>query len=914
MPETEKGPRLVILDSHGILFRAFFAFANSEHPLMTSKGELTFATHGYAETLIRVLDQLSPTHICAAWDAPGKTFRHEASEAYKATRRATPSELLVQMKRVREMLDAFGIPIFEAPGFEADDVAGTLARMAAEQGIQTYIATLDTDLVQLIGPKVNLFMFRPYQRDTIDYNEKRAAERYGFSPIYMIDYKALKGDTSDNIEGIKGIGEKTATKLIREYGTVESIYEHIDEIKGALKTKLADNEDRAIANKELVTIKTDLDIDFDLEACRVKNFDREKIADIFRELEFRMLAGRLDEVLGMATAGAAAADTADTKYETVTGKEALEAVARAIREKGSVAVNTFSTAGEEVGEMLLGISLATEPGRAWYVPVGHAPRLDDDVPQLPIETVVEVLGPTFADASIAKAAYSAKYVKHQLDKAGMAFEGTDFDASIVAFLLGETSSTLAPLVNERLGIQVATPVTLTGTGRKATPLAQVEIEEVALSACQYADMVLRLRPELEQQLAERELVTLYEEIELPLMPVLYEMERVGMYMDPEVLRQISIAMVDDIARAEREVYEEVGHEFNIGSPKALSDVLFGEMGLPKTRKTALGYSTDQRALESLRATAPVVDKIFEWRALTKLKSTYLDALPATIARDGRIHTDLQQTVAATGRLSSTNPNLQNIPVRTDAGRDIRRAFVASHFEAPVLVACDYSQIELRVLAHITADKGLVDAFLDDQDIHRTTAATVFSVKPEEVTRQMRDIAKMVNFGIAYGMGEFGLASRTGLSREEAADFIKSYYTNFPGIKDWQEATLNETKNKGYGETLFGRRRYLPAIHSSNFQVRSAAEREAINMPIQGTAADIIKIAMIRIADAMRERELSSRMILQVHDELIFECPEDESGQIGELCREIMPASLEMKVPLKVDLKKGPNWGQMEPIA
>jgi DNA polymerase-1 len=370
-------------------------------------------------------------------------------------------------------------------------------------------------------------------------------------------------------------------------------------------------------------------------------------------------------------------------------------------------------------------------------------------------------------------------------------------------------------------------------------------------------------------------------------------------------------MVVEIDRAEKAVYEEVGHEFNIGSPKALSDVLFGELGLPRTRKTALGYSTDQRALEGLRPVAPVIDKIFEWRALTKLKSTYLDALPGTVAEDGRIHTDMQQTVAATGRLSSTNPNLQNIPVRTDTGKDIRRAFVASYFDDPVLVAGDYSQIELRVLAHISGDKGLVDAFLADQDIHRATAATVFGVKPEDVTRHMRDIAKMVNFGIAYGMGEFGLASRTDLTREQAGDFIKTYYTNFPGIKVWQEATLQSTKSKGYGETLFGRRRYLPAIHSSNFQVRSAAEREAINMPIQGTAADIIKIAMIRIAGAMKERELQSRMILQVHDELIFECPRDEVDAVRDLCLQLMPASLEMRVPLKVDMKHGRNWAEME---
>ena len=910
----DRKPRLVILDSHGILFRAFFAFANSDHPLMTSKGELTFATHGYAETLIRVLDLLKPTHICAAWDAPGKTFRHEASEAYKATRRATPSDLLPQMARVRQMLDAFGIPIFEYQGYEADDVAGTLAKAASADGIETYIATLDTDLVQLIGPRVNLFMFRPYQRDTVDYNEQRAAERYGFSPIYMIDFKALKGDSSDNIDGIKGIGEKTATSLIREYGTVESIFDHLDEIKGALHTKLAGSRDLALANKDLVTIRTDLPIEFDLDSCRVKDFDRANIAEIFRELEFRMLATRLDEVLGSATAAASAADNTPTTYETVTSRPRLEEIAAAIAAAGTAAVNTFSSAGEDVTKHLLGISLAIEPGTAWYVPVGHAPRLDDDSTQLGIDTVRHVLGAVLADSRIRKTAYSGKYVTHQLANAGIPFDGVEFDASIVAFLLGETSSSLAPLANERLGIQVVTPASLTGSGRKAVPLAQADIEQVALSACQYADLLLRLRPQLEQQLEERGQTPLYRDMELPLMPVLYEMERVGVAIDVQVLRELSKTMVVEIDRAEAAVYAEVGHEFNIGSPKALSDVLFGELGLPRTRKTALGYSTDQRALEGLRAATPLIDKIFEWRALTKLKSTYLDALPATVAEDGRIHTDMQQTVAATGRLSSTNPNLQNIPVRTDTGKDIRRAFVASYFTNPILVAGDYSQIELRVLAHITEDKGLVDAFLADQDIHRATAATVFGVQPENVTRQMRDIAKMVNFGIAYGMGEFGLASRTDLNREQAADFIKTYYTNYPGIKDWQEATLQSTKKQGYGETLFGRRRYLPAIHSSNFQVRSAAEREAINMPIQGTAADIIKIAMIRISDAMKAKELQSRMILQVHDELIFECPRDEADAIRELCLELMPASLEMKVPLKVDMKQGLNWAEMEAVS
>ncbi len=907
-------PRLVILDSHGILFRAFFAFAQSDKPLMTSKGELTFATHGYAETLIRVLDLLRPTHICAAWDAAGKTFRHEASAAYKATRRETPSELLVQMARVREMLEAFNIPIIEMPGYEADDVAGTIARIAASEGIETYIATLDTDLVQLIGPSVNLFMFRPYQRTTVDYNEQRAAEHYGFSPKYMIDFKALKGDSSDNVAGIKGIGEKTATDLIRQFGDVESIYEHIDEVKSpSVRQKLVEGESIARLNKELVTIHTDLPIAFDLEACRVQDFDRERVAALFRELEFRMLATRLREVIGEErAAGRAAAEAEEPiEYQVVTDAGALDELARQLRKAGSFGFASVSTTGDTRHALLLGLAFATAPGTAWYVPFGHAPRLEEGPGQLPRDTVLSTLGPLLSEPGLAKTTYGTKYLMHQLAPQGVQLHGADFDVSIAAFLLGETSSDLGPLINERLGIETVALATLTGTGRNAVPLAQVEVERVSEYSCQQAEMLLRIRPQLENQLRERGQWALFAEMELPLVPVLYRMEELGVAVDVGVLRELSRSMSGDIDRAEREIYGLVGHEFNIGSPQQLSDILFKEMGLPKSRKTTQGHSTDQRALENLRPISPIIDLIFEYRGLTKLKSTYCDALPATVAEDGRIHTDFQQTVAATGRLSSTNPNLQNIPVRTDAGRGIRGAFVASHFEDPWFVAADYSQIELRVLAHMTGDAGLVSAFLAGEDIHRATAATVYGVAPDEVTRQMRDLAKVVNFGIVYGMGEFGLSSRTELSREEAGAFINTYYAKYPGIRDWQEATLSSTREKGYAETLFGRRRYLMAIRSSNFQVRSAAEREAVNMPIQGTAADIIKLAMIRVDDELRERRLQSRMLLQVHDELIFECPADEVEAIRELSTRLMPASPALNVPLKVDLKQGRTWGEME---
>ena len=917
MPASPSGkPRLVILDSHGILFRAFFALGSVPNPLTSSKGEPTYATYGYAESLLRVLEVLKPTHIVAAWDMGGKTFRHEASEAYKATRRETPPDLLPQMARVREMLETFNIPIFEMAGYEADDLAGTISNIAAKQGVETWIVTLDTDLVQLIGPNINVFMFRPYQRDVVMYDEAKAAERYGFSPKFMIDYKALKGDTSDNVEGIKGIGEKTATDLIRQFGGVPAIYENIELTRGAVKQKLLDGKERAFANLHLVTIQTDLPIEFKLDDCRVKDYDRNRVMDFFRELEFRSLIPRLPQSLGDETAAAAAEAAPEAEeaegvhYTCVTEESQLRALGEALRAAGAFGFSALSTGGGTSDQMLLGLAFATAPGKAWYVPVGHAPRLDAATAQLSVDSVRTTLGPLLADASLRVTTYGTKSLMHQLDQYSMGIEGDEFDVSIAAFLLGETSQNLGALVNEQLGIEMVSLPSLTGTGRNTVSLAQVDLEKVSEYACQQAEMLLRIRPELEEQLKERGQWPLFAEMELPLVPVLYRMEKLGIAVNVEVLHDLSKAMVTDIDRAEREIYALVGHEFNIGSPQQLSDVLFKEMGLPKSRKTTQGYSTDQRALESLRPITPIIDLIFEYRGLTKLKSTYTDSLPLTLGPDGRIHTDFQQTIAATGRLSSTNPNLQNIPVRTDAGRDIRRAFVASYFDDPWFVAADYSQIELRVLAEVTGDKGLIDAFLADQDIHRATAATVYGVQPEEVTRQMRDTAKMVNFGIAYGMGEFGLSSRTGMSREESEAFIAGYYRNFPGIAEWQKTTLAFTHETGYAQTLFGRRRYLPAIRSTNFQVRSAAEREAINMPIQGTAADIIKVAMIRIDAEMRERGLKSRMILQVHDELIFECPADERDDIRELSRRLMPAGIEMKVPLKVDLKQGRNWGEM----
>tara|TARA_Y100000588_G_scaffold16388_1_gene17256 strand:+ start:587 stop:3229 length:2643 start_codon:yes stop_codon:yes gene_type:complete len=880
--------------------------------MMNSKGELTFATYGYAESLLRVLDQLKPTHICAAWDAKGKTFRHEAREDYKATRRKTPEDLLPQMERVREMLNAFAIPVYEAPGFEADDVAGTIATRTAAEGIDTWIVTLDTDLVQLIRPNLNVFMFRPYQRDTVVYDTKAASERWGFSPDFMTDFKALRGDSSDNIPGIKGVGDKTAANLIRQFGPVEEIFARLDEITSkSVRGKLEGKEEEALESKYLVTIRTDVPCDFNFDACKASDYDREQVVAFFRELEFRSLIDRLPK----------AADTEEMSvrqpqlgaYTNVTEEKELHELAKQLQSSDEVAVGALSTTGDSKDALLLGLSFATEPGRAWYVPLRHTPRLDKPSEQLSLEAIRKVLGPILADPSQPKIAYGAKKLLHQLRREELALEGVTHEASLMAFVLGKASQTLENLVSEQLEIELRPLTALTGTGRKAVPLAQVDPETTGELACQQIDFLLQVIPKMESQLLERGQWELYAEMELPLFPVLADMEALGVGIDISVLSEISEGLSEEIEEVATTVYEYVGRQFNIGSPQQLSDILFRELGLPATRRTKQGFSTDQRALEGLRETHPIIEAILQYRQLTKLKSTYLDALPEAVSpEDGRIHTDFQQTVATTGRLSSTNPNLQNIPVRTEMGRDIRRAFVPAGYHNSVYVAADYSQIELRVLAHIAEDKGLIEAFLADADIHQATAASVYGVQPEDVTRQMRDTAKMVNFGIAYGMGSFGLSDRTGMTREEATAFIDRYYTNFPGIKAWQEHVLSTTKEKGYAETLFGRRRYLPAIHSRNFQVRSAAEREAINMPIQGTAADIIKVAMIRIADAARRKGLQSQMILQVHDELIFEGPSGEAEEVAGLLAEIMPTSTPtpLRVPLKIDLKRGRTWAEL----
>jgi DNA polymerase-1 len=924
--DGEPQRRLVLLDGHGLIYRAYFAF---REPLTVRKtGEVVSAVYGFANTLLTVLDQLKPTHVAVALDPPGKTFRHEKDETYKAHREAAPDELRQQLGRVRELIEAFQIPIYMVEGFEADDVLGALAVQAEREGIETYLVTLDSDVVQLVRDGVKVFMMRPFQRDVVVYDEEHARERYGIEPAQMPDLKGLKGDTSDNIPGVPGIGDKTAVKLVQQFGSIENLYRRLDEVTPEkLRENLRKHEGQARHSKEMATIQTEAPVTLDLEATAFTHYDREQVLTLFRELDFKTLAQRLPPSAAAAPSGngrgkaEAVAATAQA-YQTVYTEKELDALVKRLKSAKAFSFDTETTDLYPLRSSLVGLAFSWAPGEAAYVPVGHRPGLGDKE-QLAVDVVVRKLAPVLEDASLEKTGHNVKYDMEALVGYDVEVRGVAFDTMIASYLLGEGgggdsrpgqgSLGLKWLVSKRLDIEM-TPITdLIGTGAKQLSMADVSVGQAAPYACADADMAGRLRAGLEADLKEQGLWPLFTDIEMPLVQVLARMEETGVAVDSEALRKMSRGLAKDIERLEREAYDSVGHEFNLGSPQQLSQVLFEELKLPRTRKTKQGYTTDATALEGLRGVHAVIDILLEWRQLTKLKSTYVDALPALVhPRTGRIHSNFNQTVAATGRLSSQDPNLQNIPVRTELGNAIRRCFIARDYgPEPVLLAADYSQIELRILAHLSGDEGLIEAFLADEDIHAATASQVFGVPIEEVTADQRRRAKVFNFGVLYGLSEFGLSTREGITREEAAQFIERYFTKYPKVREWRDGVVKQCRELGYAETIVGRKRLIPEIRSSNFQVRSGAERIAINMPVQGAASDIIKIAMNKIDAELRDRKLKTRMILQVHDELIFEGPRKERDAVQELVLRIMPQSLELAVPLKVDVKVGKNWGELE---
>jgi DNA polymerase-1 len=921
MPEKKK---LVLIDGHALAYRAFHALPPT---LSTKSGELTNATFGFTSMLLNVLRDERPDYVIVAFDV-GRTFRHEEYAEYKAHRRKMPEDLHYQFERIREIIKALNIPIAEVSGYEADDVLGTLSRQAAAQGLETLIVTGDTDTFQLIDEHTRVLTSLRQFSDTVIYDELGIEKRYGLKPAQLVDYKAIVGDQSDNIPGVRGVGDKTATSLLQKYGSVENIYEHLDEVKPTRFSKaLSKARDEAFLSKHLATIVTDVPASLDLEASRFGSFDRERLKGIFRELEFRTMMDRLPggEVSGPPQQLSLFAkettvtneQTASTEHRVVDTEPALDALVKRLLQTRAVTFDVETTSTDAMKAELVGIALTNEPGQGAYIPVGHRVKNGE---QLPLDTVLNKLEPIFADPDIARYAHNGKYDVTVLARHGLPIPDLAFDTMIAEWLIDPASRNLGlkNLAWTRLGVEM-TPITeLIGKGKKQTTMDHVSVKRVAPYAAADVDMTHRLVSVLEPELRARALWKLFTEVEMPLVCVLVEMEMHGIKLDAGYLHEMSAELQKRLGGLEQDIQKTVGYNFNIGSTQQLSKALFHTLGLPAqgVSKTKSGhYSTAASVLEKLRGKHPVIDLLLEHRQLSKLRSTYVEALPVLVnPRTGRVHTSYNQTGTVTGRLSSSGPNLQNIPIRTEIGREVRRAFVAD--EGNLLLAADYSQVELRILAHVSQDPAMLEAFRRGEDIHTTTAAALYDVPLSQVTADMRRVAKTTNFAVSYGVTGYGLSQQTDLTPEEGNKFIASYFARFLGVKAYLDETRRLAAELGYVETLLGRRRYFPELKSGakvHAGVRAAAERMAINTPIQGTAADIIKIAMVRLHRTLRERRLRAGMILQVHDELVLEVPEDEVKTVAPLVREIMEGAYRLDAPLKVDMKIGKNWLEMEDI-
>jgi DNA polymerase-1 len=926
MPDA---PRLFLIDGHALAYRAYFALtrAGDGSRWLTKSGEPTAGVYGFVSILLRLLEQQAPEYLAVSFDT-GRTFRDDLYAEYKATRDKMPDDLRLQLDRIRQVVLAFGIPILEAEGYEADDVLGTVARRAAEQGVRVVIVSGDRDLLQLVDDSVHVELAGQKLSEAIDYGPQAVVEKFGVTPGQLVDYKALVGDTSDNIPGVKGIGEKTAVSLIQQYGSLEAIYQHLEEIPERFRTKLEAGRESAYLSRRLATIELDVPLEFDLESCRAQEYDRTRVVELFRELEFRSLLTRVaPEAQGSARqmalfAAASAPAQPAGAFHIVNDRAALDALVACLRSAREISVDVETTGTDAMRAELVGISLAVRAGEGYYLPVGHLPHLAG-APQLPLETVLDALRGPLTDASKPKVGHNLKYDLMILTRYGLAFAPLGFDTMLAEWLCDPSSRNLGlkDLAFVRLGLEMTHIQELIGSGQSQRSMAEVPVGDAAPYAAADAEVCLRLKPLLQAEIESKQHGSLFRDLEMPLVSVLAGMEAAGVALDLTFLHELSLSLSTRIQELEDEITRLVGHPFNLNSTQQLAAVLFGELGLAppdRTRKTSSGhYSTAAGVLEELRHVHPVVEEILEHRELSKLRSTYTDALPAQLnPNTGRVHTSFSQTGAVTGRLASSDPNLQNIPIRTELGRQIRRAFVAA--PGHMLLSVDYSQIELRIVAHVSEDQAMMRAFHEDQDIHAATAAAVFGVPQASVTPEMRRHAKAVNFGLIYGMSAFGLTRSTDLTLAEAETFVRVYFERFPGVRRYLDQTRRLAAERGYVETLLGRRRYFPQLMKGAKAVpeavRSRAEREAINAPIQGTAADIIKLAMIRLPGALAQAGLRARMLLQVHDELVFEVPKDQLGPTIALVQQVMQGPMTLRVPLKTDAKVGANWAEMQPAA
>jgi DNA polymerase-1 len=935
-------PILTLIDGHALAYRTYFALtgAGSSARWQTSSGEPTAGVYGFASVLMRLLEQEKPDYLAVAFDT-GKTFRDEIFPEYKATREKMPGDLIPQIERIRQLVDAFNIPRLEVEGFEADDVLGSVARQAVAQGLGVRIITGDRDLLQLVGDHIIVNLPEGKLSDAKDYaTDADVIAKFGVPAHLVVDYKALVGDVSDNIPGVKGVGEKTAQSLYETYASLDDIYAHLADLPAKVRTKLEEGKEAAYLSRELARIHTDLAVPLDLQQARPDHFDPAVVEQLFRALEFRSLTQRL-QALSSASAGAAPAQEGapankkgqlslfgeqsapviirpmrpvqGPQTEVVDTPEKLDQLAAALGKAPLIAFDTETTSTEAMRAALVGISLATEAGRGWYIPVGHV-----NAQQLPLAQVLAALQGPLTNPKIPKIGHNVKYDYLSLARAGLRVAPLSFDTMIAEWLIDPNSRNLGlkNLAFVRLGDEMTHIEELIGKGKTQITMAEVAVESVAPYAAADAEVCLRLMPLLQAEIKRDHLEKLFDEIEMPLVCVLAQMELDGVRLDLDFFHQLSMELNGRISGLEKQIYEAVGLPFNINSTQQLSNILFDKLGLtpPGGRKTASGhFSTSASVLDELRGQHPVLDMLLEHRELAKIKSTYVEALPAAVDPEtGRVHTSYSQTGSVTGRLASSNPNLQNIPIRSETGRRVRNGFIAE--EGNVLLAVDYSQVELRLVAVMAGDQAMLDAFRAGQDIHATTAAAILGIPLEQVSKDQRRHAKAINFGLIYGMSPFGLTRTTDLTLAEAENFVKAYFEKFPGVKRYLDNIRKLATTQGYVETLLGRRRYFPSLKTgTNPQMRNREEREAINAPIQGTAADIMKIAMLRIPSTLESSGLKGKMLLQVHDEIVIECPQQELEKTAQVVQKVMEEAYPMSIPLSTEARWGRSWGEMQAL-
>ena len=921
--------KLFLLDAYALIYRAYYALIKS--PRINSKGFNTSAIFGFVNTLEDVLKKESPTHIGVAFDPAGPTFRHEAYKEYKAQREETPETIRLSVPIIKDIIRAYNIPILEVPGYEADDVIGTLATEAGKRGIITYMMTPDKDYGQLVSE--NVFMYRPKYGDKefdIMGVEEIKAKFNIESTSQVIDMLGLMGDSSDNIPGCPGVGEKTAQKLISEFGSIENLLEHTNKLKGAIKTKVESNIEKIKFSKFLATIKTDVPIELDMDSLKRETPDEEKLRSIFEELEFRTLLERVfksdkkpvakptpekhalqgdlfgffadDNTEEQKNSTLKRLEDTDYDYQLIDTEDKTNDFLRIILTKGIISIDTETTGTDAMSAELVGMSFSYKENQAFYVPV---PRKREEA-----QKIVDKFKPVFENEKSIKVGQNIKYDMIVLANYGVTIKGQMFDTMIAHYVLQpELHHGMDYLAEIYLKYDTIKIEELIGAkGKNQRNMRDLSPTDIYKYACEDADVTLKLKNILEKELETNGVKELFEEIEMPLVPVLAYIERNGVRIDTEALKETSKHFTIRMREIEEEIYKLAGMEFNVSSPKQVGEVLFDRLKIvEKAKKTKTGqYVTSEEVLESLKGKHQIVEKILDYRGLKKLLSTYIDALPELInPKTGRIHTSFNQTVTATGRLSSSNPNLQNIPVRDDDGKEIRKAFIPD--DGCEFFSADYSQIELRIMAHLSEDENMIEAFREEQDIHAATAAKIYKINIDEVTREQRSKAKTANFGIIYGISVFGLAERLNVDRKEAKELIDGYFENYPKVKAYMDESIRSARDKGYIETIFKRKRYLPDINSRNAVVRGYAERNAINAPIQGSAADIIKVAMIRIYKRFIDEGIKSKMILQVHDELNFSVLREEKEKVQQIVISEMEAAYKMKVPLLADCGWGQNW-------